>query len=104
MIFKFLVSISKIFDTSKKEQTQINLVFINIQDSDVDAKKTDAIVEDDPHQSDADEDVVEEERPSKADLEGPGDADNVEAEPVSSAEQVRNFINIHESYPRGSQQ
>ncbi|CAB3235664.1 unnamed protein product [Arctia plantaginis] len=58
-------------------------------DSDVDAKKTDAVVEDDPHQSDGDEDVVEEERPSKADLEGPGDADNVEAEPVTTSEQPR---------------
>nr|XP_049696830.1 calnexin [Helicoverpa armigera]XP_049696831.1 calnexin [Helicoverpa armigera] len=41
-------------------------------DVEADIKKTDAVAEDDPHQSDAEEESREElERPSKADLEGP---------------------------------
>lgn len=55
-------------------------------------KKTDAVVEDDPHQSEgeaeAEEELKEEaERPSKADLEGP-EVDNDDAEVITTTEEV----------------
>ena len=55
-------------------------------------KKTDAVGEDDPHLSEAEEDMREEqERPSKADLEGPED----DADVVTSTEDVsRTSVNF----------
>lgn len=61
-------------------------------DSDADMKKTDAVVEDDPHlsegEAEAEEELKEEaERPSKADLEGP-EVDNDDAEVITTTEEV----------------
>lgn len=55
-------------------------------------KKTDAVVEDDPHlsegEAEAEEELKEEaERPSKADLEGP-EVDNDDAEVITTTEEV----------------
>lgn len=47
-------------------------MYVIQQDSDVDVKKTDAVVEDDPHQSDNEEEPKEApEKPSKGGLEEP---------------------------------
>lgn len=59
-------------------------------DSDADMKKTDAVGEDDPHLSEAEEEMREEqERPSKADLEGPEGDD---AEVVTSTEDTTPLV------------
>ncbi|KAJ8727194.1 hypothetical protein PYW08_015591 [Mythimna loreyi] len=59
-------------------------------DSDADMKKTDAVGEDDPHLSEAEEDMREEqERPSKADLEGP---DGDDADVVTSTEDTTPLV------------
>lgn len=57
----------------------------------MDPKKTDAMMEDDPHQSEGEEDIGDLDRPSKADLEGPEETDAGEVDQATSTEEVGTY-------------